>query len=69
MHPLKLHSNLQRCSILGLRDAEPHIKPTGGAEDQEYEEAKVIQILLGRKDFEGCLFVIERDAFKLNVPV
>lgn len=65
MHPLKLCSNLQHSPILGLRDVEPHKEPTAGAEKQEYEKTKMIQMLLERKHFGGHLYVSVSDAFNL----
>lgn len=62
VHLLKLCSDLQRRPILGLWDVEPHIQPTAETEKQKYEETKVVQMLLERKE-DIC--VSASDAFDL----
>lgn len=46
MHPVKLSADLQRGPVLGLGDVEPHKQAAAQAEEDEYEEAEALQMLL-----------------------
>lgn len=54
VHPPKLRSDLQGCSILDLRDVELEKEPTADAEEEEYEEAEAVQMFLrGKEDSQN----------------
>lgn len=59
VHPPELRSDLQRCSILDLRDVELEKEPTADAEEEKYEEAEAVQMFLRRKE-DGQSRVNER---------
>lgn len=46
VHLVKLSADLQRGLVLGLRDVELHKQTAAHAEEDEYEEAEALQILL-----------------------
>lgn len=46
VHLVKLSADLQRCPVLGLWNVEPYKQAAAHAEEEEYEEAEALQMLL-----------------------
>lgn len=64
MHLVKLSADLQRCPVLGFWDIKPHKQAAAHTEEEEYEKAEALKMLLlkrkteRRKEMANCLSVL-----------